>query len=78
MQNLLHKTAYEFHFINTVNIFVIFCRYDPLQGFECKNGACEDYRVRFTCPLSFCNTSMFHNSNVFNFTVLSEGFLFIL
>ncbi|XP_042607306.1 uncharacterized protein LOC122142030 [Cyprinus carpio] len=36
------------------NIFVV---YDPLQGFECKNGACEDYRVRFTCPLSFCNTT---------------------
>uniref|UniRef100_A0A8C2IMB6 Si:dkey-205h13.2 n=1 Tax=Cyprinus carpio TaxID=7962 RepID=A0A8C2IMB6_CYPCA len=31
------------------------CLYDPLQGFECVNGACQDYRVRFTCPLSFCN-----------------------
>ncbi|XP_042569724.1 uncharacterized protein si:dkey-205h13.2 [Cyprinus carpio] len=31
--------------------------YDPLQGFECVNGACQDYRVRFTCPLSFCNTT---------------------
>ncbi|XP_016315950.1 uncharacterized protein LOC107668550, partial [Sinocyclocheilus anshuiensis] len=35
----------------------IFVGYDPLQGFECKNGACEDYMVRFTCPLSFCNTT---------------------
>uniref|UniRef100_A0A671K1A0 WxxW domain-containing protein n=1 Tax=Sinocyclocheilus anshuiensis TaxID=1608454 RepID=A0A671K1A0_9TELE len=33
--------------------------YDPLQGFVCVNGACQDYRVRFTCPLSFCKTSMF-------------------
>uniref|UniRef100_A0A673N7C3 Si:dkey-205h13.2 n=1 Tax=Sinocyclocheilus rhinocerous TaxID=307959 RepID=A0A673N7C3_9TELE len=36
------------------NIFQV---YDPLQGFVCVNGACQDYRVRFTCPLSFCNTT---------------------
>ncbi|XP_048033342.1 mucin-5B isoform X1 [Megalobrama amblycephala] len=30
--------------------------YDPLQGFVCVNGACPDYRVRFTCPASFCGT----------------------
>ncbi|XP_051735886.1 uncharacterized protein si:dkey-205h13.2 isoform X4 [Ctenopharyngodon idella] len=30
--------------------------YDPLQGFVCVNGACLDYRVRFTCPASFCGT----------------------
>ncbi|XP_067303554.1 mucin-5AC [Pseudorasbora parva] len=30
--------------------------YDPLQGFVCVNGACQDYRVRFTCPTSFCGT----------------------
>ncbi|XP_043080249.1 uncharacterized protein si:dkey-205h13.2 [Puntigrus tetrazona] len=35
------------------NIFVV---YDPLQGFACENGACQDYRVRFTCPSSFCRT----------------------
>ncbi|XP_016377875.1 uncharacterized protein LOC107716069 [Sinocyclocheilus rhinocerous] len=38
----------------TGNNFVV---YDPLKGFECVNGACQDYRVRFTCPLSFCNTT---------------------
>ncbi|XP_050953208.1 uncharacterized protein LOC127155176 isoform X2 [Labeo rohita] len=36
------------------NIFTV---YDPLQGLECVNGACEDYRVRFTCPSSFCNST---------------------
>ncbi|XP_073679321.1 uncharacterized protein [Garra rufa] len=36
------------------NIFVV---YDPLRGFACRNGACLDYRVRFTCPLSFCNST---------------------
>ncbi|KAL1250060.1 hypothetical protein QQF64_021065 [Cirrhinus molitorella] len=34
----------------------IFAVYDPLQGFACVNGACQDYKVRFTCPLSFCQT----------------------
>ncbi|KAK7132370.1 hypothetical protein R3I93_018808 [Phoxinus phoxinus] len=32
--------------------------YDPTQGFVCVNaqqkGGCQDYRVRFTCPTSFC------------------------
>ncbi|XP_065141778.1 uncharacterized protein [Paramisgurnus dabryanus] len=36
----------------------IFQTYDPLQGFSCVNGklSCKDYRVRFTCPRSFCQT----------------------
>lgn len=36
----------------------IFQLFDPLQGFSCVNGkvSCEDYRVRFTCPQSFCQT----------------------
>ncbi|ROL46903.1 Cartilage intermediate layer protein 2 [Anabarilius grahami] len=38
------------------NVFQV---YDPLQGFVCVNGACPDYRVRFTCPASFCGTSMY-------------------
>ncbi|XP_056305264.1 uncharacterized protein si:dkey-205h13.2 [Danio aesculapii] len=29
--------------------------YDPLLGFKCVNGACQDYRVRFTCPKTFCS-----------------------
>ncbi|XP_039507616.1 mucin-5AC isoform X6 [Pimephales promelas] len=32
--------------------------YDPTEGFACVNaqqtGGCQDYRVRFTCPTSFC------------------------
>ncbi|KAG1961499.1 transmembrane protein [Pimephales promelas] len=32
--------------------------YDPTEGFACVNaqqtGGCQDYRVRFTCPKSFC------------------------
>uniref|UniRef100_A0A8C1G833 WxxW domain-containing protein n=1 Tax=Cyprinus carpio TaxID=7962 RepID=A0A8C1G833_CYPCA len=42
----------------------LFCRYDPTQGFTCVNPPwiglwwwkwwCQDYKVRFTCPRSFC------------------------
>ncbi|KAF4096637.1 hypothetical protein G5714_022606 [Onychostoma macrolepis] len=32
--------------------------YDPTQGFACmnalQNGGCQDYKVRFTCPMSLC------------------------
>ncbi|XP_051516030.1 uncharacterized protein si:dkey-205h13.2 [Myxocyprinus asiaticus] len=42
--------------LQTGNTFQV---YDPLQGFACVNsqqsgGGCQDYRVRFTCPKSFC------------------------
>ncbi|XP_073731406.1 mucin-5AC [Misgurnus anguillicaudatus] len=39
----------------TLSIFQIF---DPLLGFACVNGkvSCQDYRVRFTCPQSFCQS----------------------
>ncbi|XP_056588810.1 uncharacterized protein si:dkey-205h13.2 [Triplophysa dalaica] len=37
----------------TASIFQVF---DPLEGFACVHGnpSCLDYRVRFTCPQSFC------------------------
>lgn len=37
-----------------------FCRYDAADGFACVNEEqpggrrCQDYKVRFTCPLTFC------------------------
>uniref|UniRef100_A0A8C1G2T8 WxxW domain-containing protein n=1 Tax=Cyprinus carpio TaxID=7962 RepID=A0A8C1G2T8_CYPCA len=43
--------------------------YDPTQGFACVNQPlqrwcwwswwCKDYKVRFTCPRSFCQPSMY-------------------
>lgn len=41
----------------------IFCRYDASRGFACVNAEqpggrqCQDYKVRFTCPLAFCSGS---------------------
>uniref|UniRef100_A0A673HU12 Si:dkey-205h13.2 n=1 Tax=Sinocyclocheilus rhinocerous TaxID=307959 RepID=A0A673HU12_9TELE len=41
----------------TGNLFQVF---DPHEGFECVNnqqqggGVCQDYKVRYTCPKSFC------------------------
>uniref|UniRef100_A0A671K2S3 Si:dkey-205h13.2 n=1 Tax=Sinocyclocheilus anshuiensis TaxID=1608454 RepID=A0A671K2S3_9TELE len=57
LQVCAQPIAIEVTTVSGINIFVIFCRYDPLKGFECVNGACQDYRVCFTCPLSFCNTT---------------------
>ncbi|ROL46906.1 hypothetical protein DPX16_20558 [Anabarilius grahami] len=53
-------------------------RYDPLQGFECENEPqsgwiCQDYKVRYKCPQSFCNISVLSNvsSEVKNITAIS-------
>ncbi|XP_042607405.1 uncharacterized protein LOC109055246 isoform X2 [Cyprinus carpio] len=39
----------------TENNFLV---YDPTQGFACVNAQqirrCQDYKVRFTCPMRFC------------------------
>uniref|UniRef100_A0A3B5B4D1 Si:dkey-205h13.2 n=1 Tax=Stegastes partitus TaxID=144197 RepID=A0A3B5B4D1_9TELE len=41
--------------------YCIFCRYDATSGFACVNAEqpggnhCQDYKVRFTCPLTFCS-----------------------
>lgn len=40
---------------------LIFSRYDASRGFACVNAEqpggnrCQDYKVRFTCPLAFCS-----------------------
>uniref|UniRef100_A0A672LIU0 WxxW domain-containing protein n=1 Tax=Sinocyclocheilus grahami TaxID=75366 RepID=A0A672LIU0_SINGR len=50
----------------TGNLFQLF---DPLLGFKCVNeqqggGVCQDYKVRYTCPKSFCKIQVLSNLTI--------------
>lgn len=55
------------------------CRYDPTQGFACVNAQqirrCQDYKVRFTCPMRFCRRSMYLHS-IFYFIYIIYTYTF--
>uniref|UniRef100_A0A673MUM8 WxxW domain-containing protein n=1 Tax=Sinocyclocheilus rhinocerous TaxID=307959 RepID=A0A673MUM8_9TELE len=50
----------------TGNLFQLF---DPLLGFKCVNeqqggGVCQDYKVCYTCPKSFCKIQVLSNLTI--------------
>lgn len=57
----------------------IFCRYDARRGFACVNAEqpggrqCQDYKVRFTCPLAFCRVWTNSAQQLNNFQGVQSG-----